>query len=267
MSEKADESDDAVLSAYLDDELSHDDTRRLKDRLAGDPALARRLEDMRRANLAVRKLFDAADETPFPQDVLDLLNDRDADKREVRSKEEKVIRFPERALRRYFQTPVAIAASVALAAGFLAGDMARRTFDGDVYVGPSLYAEAIPRTSELHEFLESGVSAEPQELPSGVRGKLLLTFESRNSDWCRQLQLAAETGSVQALACRRSGAWQMEAVAYDAPGPPGSDYLAASSRSLPALDAAIDEQIGTGEPLDLEEESRVISNGWRKSDK
>jgi hypothetical protein len=176
-----------------------------------------------------------------------------------------VVSFPERGLRSYFQTPVAIAASVALVAGFLAGDVVRRTLGG-VYMAPSIYAGEIPRTSELHDFLESGVSAEPQVLPSGLRGKLLLTFENRDGNWCRQLQLAQDTGSVQALACRRNGAWQMEAVAYDAPGSPGSDYLPASPQSLPALDAAIDEQIGSGEPLGPGEESHVISNGWRKSD-
>jgi hypothetical protein len=60
----------------------------------------------------------------------------------------------------------------------------------------------------------------------------------------------------------------MEAVAYDAPAAPGGDdYLTASSGSLPAVDAAIEEQMGAGEPLDREEEYRFISNGWEKPDK
>jgi len=94
----------------------------------------------------------------------------------------------------------------------------------------------------------------------------MLTFENRDSDWCRQLQLAAETGSVQALACRRRGAWQMEAVAYDIEASPDGNYLPASSSTPPALDAAIDEQIGDGEPLDVEAERRLISNAWKKMD-
>jgi hypothetical protein len=260
MSGKTDTTDDAVLSAYLDEELSSDDTSRLRDRLARDPVLARRLEEMRSANLALRKVFAAADAQPIPQNVLDLLTDRS----QVQGEEANVVTFPARAMRRYFQAPVAIAASVALAAGFLAGDVVRRTLDGDVGVGPSLYAGTIPQTSELHDFLESGLSGAPQVLPSGVSAKLLLTFESRDSDWCRQLQLAAETGSVQALACRRNGSWQMEALAYGAPASPGSNYRAAGTESSPALDAAIDEQIGSGEPLGSEAESLLISNGWRK---
>jgi hypothetical protein len=264
MSGKTDTSDDVILSAYLDEELSSDDTGRLKDRLARDPVLARRLEEMRSADVAVRKVFAAANAQPVPQNVLDLLTNQGAGSSQVQSEEGNVVTFPARGMRRYFQAPVAIAASVALAAGFLAGDIVRRTLDGDVRIGPSLYAGTIPQTSELHDFLESGLSGAPQVLPSGVGAKLLLTFENRDSDWCRQLQLAAETGSVQALACRRNGSWQMDALAYDAPASPGSNYQAAATESSPALDAAIDEQIGSGEPLGSEAESLLISNGWRK---
>jgi hypothetical protein len=264
MSGKADASDDAILSAYLDDELSGDEAGRLRDRLADDPALARRLEQMRAANLAAGSFFRAADGEPLPRGVLDLLNDG-ADSSTRERSEAKVVRFPAGGLRRYLQPPVAIAASVALAAGFLAGDMAHRVQDADV-PGLWLYAGAIPETSELNDFLESGLSGVPQTLPGGIRGRLVLTFENRDSDWCRQLQLAAETGSAQALACRRQGAWQMEAVAYDVGAPPDDHYLAASSSTLPALDAAIDEQIGGGEPLDAEAERRLISNAWKNPD-
>jgi hypothetical protein len=262
MSGKADTSDDAILSAYLDDELSGDEAGRLHDRLVGDPALARRLEEMRAANLAARSFFRAADGEPLPQGVLDLLND-EADSSTQERSEANVVRFPARGLWRYFQPPVAIAASVALAVGFLAGDMAHRTQDADV-PGLWLYAGTIPEASELYDFLESGISGVPQTLPSGIHGRLILTFENKDSDWCRQLQLAAETGSAQALACRRQGAWQMEAVAYDVEASPEGSYLAASSSTLPALDAAIDEQIGGGEPLDVEAEKLLISNSWRK---
>lgn len=265
MSGRADTSDDAILSAYLDDELSGDEAGRLRDRLAGDPALARRLEEMRAANLAARRFFRAADEQPLPRGVLDLLNDGADSSTRQASEAKNVVRFPARGLWRYVQPPVAIAASVALAVGFLAGDMAHRAQDADV-PGLWLYAGTIPETSELYDFLESGISGVPQTLPGGIRGRLMLTFENRDSDWCRQLQLAAETGSAQALACRRQGAWQVEAVAYDVEASPDGNYLAASSSTLPALDAAIDEQIGGGEPVDVEAEKRLISNAWKKPD-
>lgn len=261
---KADMSDDTILSAYLDDELSPDDAMRLQDRLAEDPALAQRLEDMRSANLSARSAFRAADQLPLPQGVLDLLADKGADRSQSKSDDRRIARFPQRGLQRFFRAPVAIAASVALAAGFLAGEMLQRGQDADLPAVPTLYSTEIPTTSELHDFLESAVSGAPRVLPSGVSGRLLLTFENRDSDWCRQLQLAAEKGSVQALACRRNGVWQMEAVVYGASASPGSQYEAASSQSFPALDAAIDEQIGAGEPLGPEAESSLIANGWRK---
>ena len=267
MSGQADANDDAILSAYLDDELALDDARRLKDRLAREPALALRLEQMRSANLAARGVFEAADDLPLPQSVLDLLNENGADNPRATSDEGNVATFPARGLQRYFQAPVALAASVALAAGFLAGDVLHRTQDADAPVAPSLYADTIPQRSELHDLLETGVSGTPRVLPSGASGRLMLSFENRDGDWCRQFELARETGSMQALACRRNDAWHMEALAYGAPVPAGGNYQAAGSDSLPALDTAVDEQIGTGEALDLEEESRLISNGWRDPDK
>jgi hypothetical protein len=266
MSGKADANDDAILSAYLDEELSLDDARRLKDRLAREPALALRLEEMQSANLAARGVFEAADDLPLPQRVLDLLNENGADNPRAESDVGNVVRFPARGLQRYLQAPVAMAASVALAAGFLAGDALHRTQDADAPVAPSLYADAIPQRSELHDFLETGASGTPQVLPSGASGRLMLTFENRDGDWCRQFELAQETGSMQALACRGNDAWHMEALAY-APEPAGSNYQAAASGSLPALDTAVDEQIGTGAALDSEEESLLISNGWRVPDK
>jgi hypothetical protein len=267
MSGKADANDDEILSAYLDEELSLDDARRLKDRLAREPALALRLEEMQSANLAARGVFEAADDLPLPQSVLDLLNENGADNPRAGSDEGNVARFPARGLQRYFQAPVALAASVALAAGFLAGDVLHRTQDADAPVAPSFYADAIPQGSELHDFLETGASGTARVLPSGASGRLMLTFENRDGDWCRQFELAQETGSMQALACRGNDAWHVEALAYAAPVPTGSHYQAAASGSLPALDTAVDEQIGTGAALGSEEESLLISNGWRMPDK
>jgi hypothetical protein len=166
-------------------------------------------------------------------------------------------------LRRFLEAPVAIAASVALVAGFLAGDMVRRTPESGALRIASLYGGAIPRTSELHDFLESGVSTEPEVLSGDVRGTLLLTFENEDSEWCRQLQLASASGSMQALACRRNGAWQMEAVTYDVAASPDGNYQAASPRSSTALEAAVDAQIGDRAPLGAEEEVLLISRGWK----
>ena len=258
--------DDAVLSAYLDAELPQADADRLTARLAADPALSRRLEEMQSANRAARRAFEVVDDRPLPQGVLDLLEDANA--RQTGDKEQtgRVVQFPPSGPRHYLQVPVALAASVALAAGFLLGDLVRRAPGTDADI-TALYAGAIPEDSEIHRVLESGVSTEPEELASGAEARLLLTFENEQGDWCRQLQLAAESGSMQALACRRDGTWRMEAAAFGTVPDSASEaeYQAASRASFPALDAAIEAQIGARPPLSPEEESRLISNDWKKS--
>jgi len=265
MSREADAEDDAILSAYLDRELSHDDVARLTERLASDPALARRLEEMRSANLAVRRMFEAADELPLPRGVLDLLDEGDAERAKDERVARQVLQFPARGPRRFLQAPVALAASVALAVGLLAGGLFRGPAGPGAELAGIHYAGAIPETSELHQLLESGVSTEPQVLEDGVNGRLLLTFQSERGDYCRQLRLTADSGSLDGLACRRNGGWRMEAVSFGAAPSPESDYQAASPRSSPALNAAIEAQIGTNDPLGPEEEARLISKGWENS--
>jgi hypothetical protein len=252
--------DDLALSAYLDGELPQDEADRISARLASEPALLRRLEAMRGGDDATRQLFAKLDELPMPQRVLDLLNDRPQS-----SVDDKVVAFPARFARQYFQLPVALAASVALLAGFLISGVVRDTGGGagDFRV---LASGEIAAGSALHERLESGVSTAPQTSAGGFRSQLLLTFEDVSGDYCRQLRIATDVRSAQALACRRAGRWQLETLDFEDGLVPGGQYQQASGPGSAVLDAAIDALIGDNEPLDAGDESRLVNNGWKKID-
>lgn len=256
--------DDVLLSAYLDRELPQEDAERVRQRLAAEPALARRLQAMRGADDAVRHAFAAGDEAPLPQAVLDLLNDTPDDTRREHAAGGSILRLPARGARRWLQAPVAIAASVALLAGFLIHDLVRQTPPA-ADLEELFYTGAIPGDSELHQLLDEGVSGEAAVLPGGAEGRLLLTFESTSGDWCRQMALSARATSMQALACRRDERWEMEAVSFGPGTPPGSRYQPASSGVPAAVAAAVEARMGAGEPLAPEEEKQLISAGWEKT--
>jgi len=263
--DKPDDSpDDGRLCAYLDGELPSGEADRLTDRLAADPALARRLEALRRTDENVRRLYAKVDELPLPQRVIDLLQDPAAGAAgpEV---EGNVVAFARRGIRSFLQVPVAIAASVALMAGFLISGLMSR--DAGLGGDPAtLYARAIPGDSGLHRLLESGLSSEEQLLDGGAVARVVLTFQAEDGDWCRQFELAAAAGSTQALACRRGGNWQMETASFTDARDTGGPYQQASGATTPALDAAVEALIGDREPLTAEEESRLISTGWGTSE-
>lgn len=263
MSEQANNEDDVLLSAYLDRELPQDDAERVRKRLAAEPALARRLEEMRGANAAARNALAAGDETPLPQAVLDLLKEPQPERTPGAATGGRLLHLPARGARRWLQAPVAIAASVALVAGFLVSHVVRQAPPA-ADLEELFYAGTIPHASGLHRLLEEVVSGEQEALPGGLRGRLLLTFESTGGDWCRQVQLSGEARSMQALACRRDGSWEMEAVGFGPGTPPGGQYQAASSSVSAPVAAAVEARIGAGAPLAPEEEKQVISVGWER---
>jgi len=262
MNERDKGTDDALLSAYLDGELPAREAEALEARLAADAVLASRLAAMRAADRATRKVYARIDELPMPQHVLDLLKEDEASG-SGNTRESNVVAFPRRGIRQFVQMPVALAASVALVAGFLVSGLVSRE-SGTGSGVPDLYAGAIPDDSELHGLLETGQGPAIQTLASGMDGRVILTFQAEDGDYCRQFQLNAGSGSMHALACRRDGAWRMETVSYADSAAPGGLYQQASGAALAALDAAVEALLGDREPLDLRQESLLISNSWKK---
>ncbi|MDX1480520.1 MAG: hypothetical protein R3315_02530 [Woeseiaceae bacterium] len=248
-------SDDELLSAYIDGELADDETERLTARLAAEPGLAQRLEALRSTDEAARRLYEQLDERPLPDAVLELLEESD------HRAPDNVVEMPVKAERHWFAPPVALAASVALVAGILAGNF---FFGAPGQVRPeSLYAGNVDPDSDLHRLLEAEISARPVELDGSATGRVLLTFESTEGRYCRQFRLDREVESVQGLACRGDDAWRLDTVSY---GPAaGAGYQTASGTVAPAVAAAVEAQIGEADPLDPEAELDIISEGWKKS--
>ena len=257
MKQKSTTADDVALSAYIDGELPQDEADKLTERLATEPSLARRLEALRGTDDATRELFAKLDSMPMPPAVLDLLRQP-----KTSSAKSNVVALPVRLAKRFFELPAAIAASVALLAGILLGDLLRDEA-GSADSLSSLVATGMTRDSELYGLLESGISNETRVLANGASGRVRLTFEDRAGDYCRQFRLTSEVRTAEALACRRGGGWQLEVLEFGPAEAESGPYQQASQGSA-ALNAAVDALIGDHVPLDAGAETRVIQGGWKK---
>lgn len=252
MADQADMKDDERLSAYMDGELEQDEAVRLERRLAAEPALARRLEELRAADRSAGRAYRAIDEVPLPEAVLALLRENEAGRSDAMPSAE-VIPMPVRGPRRFLQMPVAIAASVALVAGFLVHDL--------VGSGPAIeLTGTVARDSDLYRLLETGVSSEALSLRDG-EGRIVLTFQGGEGAWCRQFRLRTEGAATQGLACRAAGGWQMDTASFAPAGGEGP-YRQAADETPPALERAVRDRLAGAALLGPDEEKSLISNGW-----
>lgn len=249
--------EDQLLGAYLDNELAAADADALTNRIASEPLLEERLRQLRLADDRAREQFRAIDKVPLPPGVLDLLQ-RDAASSADGIRANNVVGLAPRAIRPFLQVPVALAAGLALLAGFfIANQMQQSSDDG----ASGLFARDVPTDSTLHELLETGSGADNALLAAETTGTLRLTFEDVAGDYCRQIDIAGSAANAQALACRRNGQWRMEAVSFAAPA--SAAYQSASSNTSKLLEASIDAMIGPNEPLEESAEKLLISNSWK----
>lgn len=250
--------DDELLSALLDGELDEQAADVLTERLAREPALARRLEALRSANADVRAMYASIDQLPMPQGVLDLLATNGSGDA---ARPDNVVAFPRRLMERFANAPVAIAASVAVAAGFFANQLLQQAPQPASELS-ALQARTVPAGSAVYELLEHNPSARDIAFGDGARGEVVLTFQDERGDWCRQLRIASDTTELQALACRRDGNWRNEVLSFGEPA--ASEYQQASAAASAVISSAIDRFIGDREPLGPAEEEQRIRDGWRK---
>ena len=262
--------DDELLSAYLDGELPADREAELERRLESDPGLALRLERLSEANAMLRDAFAPVIDEPMPETVLDALGAHAASSPDARRDDTRGATVVDLGARRSarepgaFPWPLALAASVTLAIGIVLGILIAPQ-SGGPEAGLLASTGSVARGSELHDALETAPSGLAREVAAGLTVTTVLTFESRDGGYCRELAIAGADGSAAALVCRRDDGWQVEELSF-LPGPvpnggqPGGVFRPAGQASS-AIDAAIDERI-VGDPLDSATEAALIERGW-----
>lgn len=240
---------DEQLSAFLDGELAATEMQALRDALATDQALADRLAELALVDALVRESCHTMDQRPMPASLNALLADHDS------QGSGKVLAFPAwKRLGQRFPYRAAIAASIALVAGFGLGQL---TPSGDRSSDRSI--DQI-RWQQVAAVLDSSPSGTSQQLAAAVEVRPRLSYQDTDGNYCRQFQLIDGASREESLACRKGDGWSLQATVYLPPAADTGGYQAASGGS--ALDVIVDQSLTEG-PFDREQESALIDSGWQ----
>lgn len=251
------ERDDELLSSLVDGELPERERIALEARLAAEPALAQRLEAMRRADRALRDSYGPVADEPLPAALLALLG-RDS----ARGDSAAVVPL-RRTVPPRFWMPASIAAGIALAIGFALGVSLelRDPTDTELLLASSV---RVTPDYELFGVLESTASGETVSLAGDLAATPRLTFRTFDGAYCRELALSTGPRRSAVVSCREDDAWRIAAV-IEVPASgldnDGSEFAPASG-PVSELDSVVNAMMA-GAPLDAEAERRAMAAGWR----
>jgi hypothetical protein len=247
---------DELLVAYVDDELDSAQRSLVSAILDRNPALSRRADEMRLARDLLREGFPLRPYAPVPARI-DTAADHLAAacaRQPSSSKKASGFRYPRAG---------AIAAGLALctvaAASYYflrpARDESRPMVTALTEIGPE---------NPLHDVLETTPSAELIKIDGeDAAVRAVLTFRAKDGRFCREFETLADSGSSTGIACRSEGHWRTEVLASGAAIPTdGNSYTPAGAADEAAV-AEVFEGLIQGDPLSIEEETRVLAAGWR----
>jgi hypothetical protein len=237
--------EDEKFFAWLDGELSPEESARVEAEVSADPRLSRLADEHRAMTSGLRHAFGAIEARPVP-DRLRMAIDRD----------EKVASLADvRALQASRKAPPVWAQMAALAATLAVGVFAGNVMSGIFTVGPSSPIEAEAGRLVASANLENALYAQLASAPTDSGPRIGLTFRDKSGVICRTFEDQAASG----LACREGGDWRIRSL-FQTPEGQGTDYRMASGpdpQLMEAVDAAID-----GEPFDAAQEKAAAERGW-----
>jgi Putative zinc-finger len=226
------------LSAFLDNELSPVDMAAVREALAEDETLADRLADLIKIDSLVAETYSVIDRTPLPENIHEIL---------ATERKSNVVGFAlVRRARNLFKQHAALAASIALVAGVLIGQVSHSP-QGDPW-------------QQIASVLQSTPSGESQLLANGQEVTPRLSFQDKEGDYCRTFRLQDSGVRRDSVACRRNGNWQQTATVYSQMEDDTASYRPASGGD--PLDLLIDKAINEG-PYDRHQEAELIRENWQ----
>jgi hypothetical protein len=239
--------DDETLMRRVDGELSPEAGAAIDAAAAADPALAARLDALRRLRTLAREAVPIAPD-PRDRDLARLIAASDPRPSPLAPRLIERLRAAFAPRHAPVWAGLAAACFVAgLSIGWLGGGEADRGFN--VGQGGAIADAGLIRV------LDTRLTADGADAGGRAVG---LTFRDADGRWCRTFQ-SGEAG-VAGLACREAEQWTLQALApFSAPAGP----LRTASADIPApVLAAVDAALA-GDPLDAAAETRARDAGWK----
>ncbi len=249
---------DELLVAYVDDELDAAQRSMVSAVLNRNPALFRRAEEMRLARDLLREAFPLQSQALVPARI-----DTAADQLAAACAS-----HPWRARKpsgfRYRRRNQAIAAGLVLCTVAAASYFALRPAASEAPRPMVTALTEIGPENPLHGVLERTASAQLVKIPGeDAAVRAVLTFRAKDGRYCREFEILADSGSSTGIACRQQGHWRTEVLASGAAiATDGNSYTTAGASDEAAV-AEVFDGLAQGEPLSIEEETRVLAAGWR----
>lgn len=258
---------DETLSAFIDGELPEAEADALRADMGKDPVLKQRVDQLRRANDAVRLAYGDIENEPLPDAVLDLFNKAPSN----------VTSFPGEAraggtpkvhagvLQRFAsaQWPTALAASLALVVGFGVGQLGGAP--GAAPGGAMQVAGVIAEGGPVFTILETGASAQTHlaDADSALSVEPVLSMQRSDGVFCREYFISDANSRFHNVACKENGQWSVKFAVNIPTAADMEDGFQTASAQSNALAADYVDRVIAGDALDAEAEQNAINGGWR----
>lgn len=230
---------DETLMAFADGELPAVEAERVAAALEADPALARKLDRMRRAKAALKGAFAGQLELETPARLLAALANPPR-------RGASIIAFPQATRRPLY----ALAAAACVALVFLVG----RASVGDGAVMFARADGAIVASGDLDRALDAQASGGS----AVARIQIAMSIPEEGGGYCRVFKLDASAG----LACGEGGEWRIDALVASEGASDASGYATAGGE-LPETILSAANRRRAGDPLDAEAERQAMQGRWR----
>lgn len=249
--------DETLLQAYLDGELTSEEEHRLEARLLLEPALQARLDQLTSLHASLRQAFEA----PMLEEPPARLTKVFAAATAPPSAFDRW----SRSLRRWVLEQRSARLRGFAVGGLAAAGLALVVLAVPAGQGGGLALGVLPKNAVLATALESDVTGAERRI--GEKSIVQLgTFIDRQNRPCREFEFAgAHAATLEVgVACRdQIGRWTVEfAVAAEPVTLPDGTLRPAAGPAVDAMSALLDG-LGAGPLLGPDEEKTLIENGWR----
>lgn len=244
--------DDEIVMAYVDGELDAARRAELEAAIAGDPALARRIEQQRALRARLDVAFARVIEEPVPERLAAAARNG---AQAANPGSGKVLKFPARTARAP-SAPWRTREWTAMAASLLVGVLLSWRFFGSsgssaMVAGP----DGLRARGELAAALDRQLASEQTGDESVLIG---LTFRARDGNYCRSFVMRSTR--TAGLACRAGGEWQIPAS--ESVTTSGGGMQQAGSALPPSILRIIESRMD-GAALDAEGEKAAQTQAWQ----